>query len=344
MTKPLFPFFEAEVLPGLERLALDDIRARVGQANTQATVGAGAVVFTYAGPLQRLQTLRVATAVYGSLTFNVPRPKALLGHEHFTRILATCKQVLQPDPTGFQSVGLDAAGSETTVMQRIVLDLARDLQLEAADDRGDLNLRIRRPRSGVGWEVLFRLTPRPLATRAWRVVNYKGALFAPIAHAMNQLAQPTPDDHVLNLCVGSGTLLIERVALLRAGRLVGCDSSDEALSAARQNLAAAAVEAELLPDDVQNLSLPPATFDVILADLPFGNLVGSHADNLTLYPAVLKSAERVARPAARMVLITHEKRLLARALSEQSAWRLDKTLAVNQNGLHPDIFVLTRAD
>ena len=38
-------------------------------------------------------------------------------------------------------------------------------------------------RGGDGWETLVRTTPRPLATRYWRVCNYEAALNATVAHA-----------------------------------------------------------------------------------------------------------------------------------------------------------------
>lgn len=340
----VFTLFEAEVLPGLERLAAADLKARVGHANQKLSINRGAVTFTYTGALFRLATLKIATAVYGSLVVPVPRPKALLGHEYFKQLVAACRLAMGEQSTRFQTIGLDAAGDDSSVMQRLLQELADTLGLETADDRGDLNLRIRRPRSGQGWEVLVRLTPRPLATRDWRVVNYRGALFAPIAYAMAVLSQPQPTDHILNLCCGSASLMVERATAGPYTAMSGCDLSSDALDAARANLSAAGVKATLTNADVRALPYPDNSFNVLLADLPFGQLVGSHDDNLTLYPAVLSEAARVSRAGARFVVITHEKRLMTRVLSEQRVWHAEPPISINQNGLHPDIFVLRRAD
>lgn len=344
MTKSPFTLFEAEVLPGLEQLAADDIRARAGHANQSVVARTGAVTFTYTGALSQLNTLKIATAVYGSVIFNVPRPKALLGHEHLSRLIKICQEVLQPARAQFSSAGLDAAGDDSSVMQRLMQELAQRLVLDVSEERGDLNLRIRRPRVDEGWEVLVRLTPRPLATRDWRVVNYKGAVFAPIAYAMAGMTRPSPDDRVLNLCCGSGSLLIERAAHGLTSVIEGCDISAEALDAARQNLAAAHVSAVLSDADARNLPYADGSFNVLLADLPFGQLVGSHHDNLTLYPAILAEAARVASPGAHFAILSHEKRLMTKILAEQSAWRIENSLPLNQNGLHPEITLLRRAN
>ncbi|PZS02444.1 MAG: hypothetical protein DLM69_04080, partial [Candidatus Chloroheliales bacterium] len=92
--------------------------------------------------------------------------------------------------------------------------------------------------SALGWEVLTRISPRPLVTRAWRVSNMPGALNATVAYAMVKLTKPRPDDVFLNLACGSGSLLIERLATVRARLAIGCDIDRAALNHAAANLAA----------------------------------------------------------------------------------------------------------
>lgn len=344
MTTSPFTLFEAETLAGLERFALEELKSRLGSAGKHLVAMRGAVLFNYNGALQRLHNVRVSTAIYGSMTFDVPRPKALLGHEHFKRIVSACRIVMQSSAQSFDTIGLDAAGHETSVMQRFISELANTLQLAPSENRGDLNIRLRHPRSGTGWEVLIRLTPKPLATRSWRVVNYQGALYGPLAYVMASLTKPQPQDKVLNLACGSASLLIERGLQAPAQVMAGCDLSEVALTAAVSNLRAAGVVAQLTRADATQLPYPTGFFDSLLADLPFGNLIGSHTSNLTLYPAVLAEAARVTKQRGCFVLITHEKRLLHRVLHSQSTWMIEHTFAVNQNGLHPEIFVLRRVD
>ncbi|MFO7169739.1 MAG: RNA methyltransferase, partial [Chloroflexota bacterium] len=90
--------------------------------------------------------------------------------------------------------------------------------------------------------------------------------------------------------------------------------------------------------------LPDASVSVLMADLPFGQLVGSHRDNEVLYPRIVAEAARVAAPGARMVLLTHEVRLLERVAAEQrGSWELVRTVRVRSSGMTPRLFLFRRA-
>jgi 23S rRNA G2445 N2-methylase RlmL len=82
--------------------------------------------------------------------------------------------------------------------------------------------------------------------------------------------------------------------------------------------------------------------DALCADLPFGHLVGSHEENVVLYPAMLREAARVARRGASLVVITHEVRLMTAVLAKIEEWRVETVLRVTLGGLHPRIFLLRR--
>jgi 23S rRNA G2445 N2-methylase RlmL len=171
-----------------------------------------------------------------------------------------------------------------------------------------------------------------------------GALQATVAHAMAGLSNPKPNDIVLNVCCGSGTLLIERGVLAPAQRLIGCDINAQSLACAERNVSTwRAGGAELYDWDAARLPLEDNSVSALLADLPFGNRVGSHEDNRALYPAVLHEAGRVAKAGARFVVISAEVKLLQAALQAQTAWQVQKTLRVNLSGLQPMIAVLEKA-
>jgi 23S rRNA G2445 N2-methylase RlmL len=144
---------------------------------------------------------------------------------------------------------------------------------------------------------------------------------------------------------GSGTLLIERLRCSPAEVIGGCDTDLVALRCAADNLSAAGLThvADLFEMDVTRLDLPDACIDVICADLPWGQLVGSHDDNLYLYPKVIAEAGRIASPGARAVFITHEIRLMEQVLRDcADLWALKQEVMVFQGGLHPRIYVLER--
>jgi SAM-dependent methyltransferase len=336
---------EVIVAEGLEPIARDEIR-RLGSVARPGRGGPpGVIPVDYAGELRALIGLRAAQSVYLVRAFPVPRPKGLLGDEHFRAILATVERVRRLHPPGtFATLFLSAAGADSAVLTRLKADLAAATGLSVGADDGDLLLRLRRAAGGEGWELLVRLSPRPLATRPWRVCNREGALNGAVAHAVALLTAPGPDDRFLNIGCGSGSLLIERLLIGPARRALGCDIDPAALGCARANVAAAGLAArcELHPWDATRLPLHDASVDAICADLPFGHLVGSHAENLRLYPAILDEAARVARPGARCVLLSHEVRLMEHLLDGRPAWDLHSAVRIDLGGLHPRIFVLER--
>lgn len=197
------------------------------------------------------------------------------------------------------------------------------------------------------YELTARISPRPLGARAWRVCNLPGALNATVASVMAGLTEPRPDDIYLNLACGSGTLLIERAALGPAGHVLGCDVDPGILACARENVVAAGLDVELRPWDACAVPLPDAVASAIVADLPFGQLVGSHQANERLYPALLAEAARLARPGARFVAISQQVNLFERCLHDAAgAWAPERVLRldipVTRGVLKPRVYVLRR--
>ena len=325
---------EIEFIHGLRPLVEQELRhwrphLPLGQGTAEA------IACPWEGDWRPLLQLRLATAVYARLDYAIPRPKALLGHEHLHRLLQTIAQVRAHHPAGaFRTLRLSAAGADSAVFQRLKQALAAETKLAINDEEGDLLVRVRR--GGGGWQVLVRLSPRPLITRPWRVANMPGALNGVLAAALNLLTHPQPDDHYLNIACGSGSLLAERGQMGPAAVLAGCDVNPAALTAARANTHGAA---QLVLADAAHLPYPSACFQALTADLPWGQLVGTHTSNAQLYPALLAEAARVAQHRARLVLITHEVRLLERVLAEQPAWQVIQRLKLQHGNIQPLIVV-----
>lgn len=343
-------FFEASAPEGLEAVARTELRTRLGGQETllPALVNApGIVQFTYSGRMEKLLGLQCVYAVFRGLRFAVPRPKALLGHQYFTLLVDEIHALMHMSPAGaYQTLYLAAAGSESTVMQRLAGELADALGLRVSPEIGDLLLRIRPPLDGSpGWEALVRISPRPLSVRAWRVCDLEGALNAAVAHAVILLARPRAEDVFLNLGCGSATLLIERAAAAPSALLLGCDTNPTALACGRANLIASRFEEriQLIPADAGQLPLPPASVDAFAADLPFGLDVGSHLENMHLYPTLMTEAARVARPGARFVLLSQEIYLMRQILEENTAWNVEEDLPIQINGLRSHVYLLRRA-
>lgn len=350
---------EADVVAGLEALAQDELGRRAGQITP---IRPGILQFTSADDLGDLLRLRTVLSVYLLQRFDVPRPRALLGEQNLRAMFDQIDRVLGLLPPGaYRTFMLGAAGSGSAVMTRLKDAIAEHTGLREVEMEGDLLIRIR-PTSNAqfptpvgsrrdrGWDVLVRLSPRPLATRDWRVCNTPGSLQATVAHAMVMLTRPRTTDVYLNLCCGSGTLLIERALAGPAAQLIGCDVDRDVLICASRNIAAyrrlasaRAAEIKLHDWDATQLPLPDAGVDALAADLPFGHRTGSHADNTALYPALMREAARVAKPGARFVLITAEVRLMEHVLQQlPTLWTCERSLRVNLGGLQPIIHVLRK--
>lgn len=341
--------YEADVFEGLEPFAAEELRSLAGPGLELAHEQRPATLrFRYDGDPDRLLDLRSVVALNLVHTFAVPRPRGLLGHQHFTalvQMLELARRLWAAD--NFPVLRLNAAGAESTVLVRLRDELASQLGMPATTSKegeGDLLLRLRPDQNG-GWEALVRLSPFPLATRPWRVCNMPGALNATVASVMMRLVEPQPRDRLLNIACGSGTLLIEGLLQTRVATATGCDTDPAALECARTNLRAAGMSDLVLlePWDAGQLPLADASIDLICADLPFGQLIGSHNRNQMLYPRIIAEATRVARPGARMALITHEIRLLEQSLATFSRqWEQTPSIRVRVGGMAPRIFLLRR--
>jgi tRNA (guanine6-N2)-methyltransferase len=336
---------ECEVLAGLKPYAVDEVRRALGRrAEPLDDDDPTALRFGYSGPLSALLRLRIVVAAYLLVTVTGRRPSALLGDSTlFDQVEAV--RTLHP-PGTFSSFRLSAPGTESAALRRLREELARRSGLAYDPEDGELLLRIRRARGApAGWDLLTRLSPRPLSARPWRVHNLPGALNATIAAAAVDMAGPGPGDRVLNVMCGSGTLLVERFARGRPALALGCDLDPSALAGTRTNLAAAGLagSVRLARMDATALGLAGACFDVLLADLPYGHRMGSHQDNAALYPAVLGEAARVVVPGGALLAVTHELRLFERCLAGAHRWwSVERAVQVWQKGHHPKLYLLRR--
>jgi tRNA (guanine6-N2)-methyltransferase len=340
--------YEIEIVDGLEELARQELRQLRHQIEIfPHHARRSSIRFKWDYAPQRLAQLRLAQAVYLVEHFAIPRPKALLGDAHFRRLVGSIHEVIRANHKGeFSTLGIDAAGADSSVMLRIKADLAKAVGLEVADkERGDLLLRIVPAMSGDGWECLIRLTARPLATRAWRVHNFPAALNATVAYAMILLTNPRPDEVFINLCTGSGTFLAERsLHAVSAQALVGIEHDAAILNLARANVSVtgSSIAPYLWLSDVTSCPMPDGVATALVADLPFGHRSGSHGENLWLYPRVLREAARISHASASFVVISHEIRLMEDVLRGQDVWITERVLPITLRGLHPRIYLLKR--
>lgn len=353
--------YELEVIPGLAEFARAELQQLAGPSvRLLPGVREDRVPFDFPGNPGPLLQLRRSVAVHRVQYWDIPRPKALLGHENLERLIGSIKEVLGlRQPGSFTTFYTSAAGSSSSVFARIKAEIATRTGLQQTDEVGHLLLAVRRAQRPPamasdrkrGWETVVRLSPRPLSARRWRVCDLPGALNGTVASTMMSLTHPRPDDRVLNLACGSGTLLIERLALRPVRGAVGCDIDAGALACARENLAASsnASAVTLVRSDAGQVPLPEGWATTVCVDLPFGMLVGSHQSNETLYPRLLGEAARLTVAGGRLVAITQEVRLFERvAAAQEDQWKMAQTIPIKLPAntragyIQPRIFLLQR--
>lgn len=362
---------ELSCLPGLADVVVRELRARIGggralQREAPRVLGTrgreDAVTVRVPRPsLSALHELRTVVAVQRVLRFAVPRPKALLGDAMQRQVVAGLAAVVaeaaavvgaptsggpKAGPTGgaatpFRALRLEAAGRDSDVMQRLAAALAEGVGLPVDAEEGDLVVRARP--EGDGWALLVRTTRRPVSTRTWRVCDRPGGLNASLAAALPWLASPPAGAVTVNAFAGSGTLAIEFALADPQARIDGIDLDADAVECARCNAAAVDGRVRFEVGDATSWARPDGSVDLVLADPPWGDAVGTRERNRRLYPAFLEEAARWLRPGGRMALVTHEVALTQGLLEAPGPWRVIHERRVWHGGHHPTVWVLERS-
>lgn len=152
---------------------------------------------------------------------------------------------------------------------------------------------------------------------------------------------------VLDPCCGSGTLLWERAIYGSCRSLTGVDLQRSALQAAAENYKAARaggmqgarVSCKLICSDFLKYR-PQQPVDELFANLPFGNRVGSHEENLRLYKGLAERIPQWVKPGGIAVLYTMEGKLLEQCLYGNSRLKILKKYKVEAGGLEPKVMIV----
>ncbi len=185
----------------------------------------------------------------------------------------------------------------------------------------------------------LRLTPEALHVRS-RVQHGRASLNPTVAHAMCRLSDPRRDEVVVDPMCGAGTILVERARLTQPRLLIGGDLFSDPIGAARSNLKAADVDAQVLRWDARHLSLERGSVDAVICNLPWGRRIGSHRANRHLYPGFVRELARVLRPGGVAVLLTQEKRLITRLIGKSARLEIIREDHLSLSGTHPAIYLV----
>jgi 23S rRNA G2445 N2-methylase RlmL len=255
---------------GLERLLAAELAACGWQP---AAIAPGRVETLLAGPLASLFHFRL----HHGVAFPLPARPGPAGR-------AVVDALLSPEATAVFGaftrgpvrfrVEWERGGHRRAEIWRIASDIAAR-RPDLVNDPTDSTWRVRVSEDGA--MVLVALEPRKLddARFAYRVADVPAASHPTVAAALARLAVThslaPADDVVWDPFIGSGLELCERGRLAPFRRLVGTDVSADAIAAARANLDAAGVAAEVGVADALAHEVPGAT--LILTNPPMGRRV-----------------------------------------------------------------------
>ena len=211
----------------------------------------------------------------------------------------------------------------------IVWRVARDVTAAAAELVNDP--------TATTWDVLvddeartLALVPRRLDDPrfAYRVAEVPAASHPTVAAALAWLGAPRPGDRVWDPFCGSGLELVECARRGSPCALLGTDLDGGALDAARRNLAAAGVRAELAAGDARGHA--PGPVDLIVTNPPLGSRV--QLDAPALLVAALPGFARALAPRGRLVWITPSPRKTSPA-AEALGLERTRSYAVDLGGV-----------
>lgn len=174
--------------------------------------------------------------------------------------------------------------------------------------------------------------------RNYRKCTSKATLNPAIAYGMNLLAGLDEKDRILDLCCGTGTILIER-QLLKSALCFGVDIDPRALECARENISAANVEIQLKHGDIRDQKFPDGYFTKIISNLPYGIQSGSREKNKELYRFLADKSIIWLKTGGKAVFITNAKSLLRNSFAFNPAWQLIEEIPIETSGFKLSIFI-----
>jgi len=150
-------------------------------------------------------------------------------------------------------------------------------------------------------EVFFslRLTDKFFSNRKYKKADIPGSLKPTVAYGMVYLSKPQEDDIVLDPFCGAGTILTERSLVAPAQKIIGADTSEEALLEAKENTGGRE-NIELHNWDALQLPLEDGSVSVIITNPPFGKKIEMADDLISKF---IKEATRLLRPSGRLILL-----------------------------------------
>jgi hypothetical protein len=174
-----------------------------------------------------------------------------------------------------------------------------------------------------------------------RAAEREGSLPPTIAAAMAFAAKLGLNEIVWDPVAGSGTVLSEVAAFAPDAALLGTDVDQEALAAARKNLALLA-NLRLLRASAETAELGTRALTLTIGNLPFGKQHKAEGGNVALYEAILRRSLAQAAPSWRACLLTSDETAMDEALARIDGLEANKAAELRVRGLAATIWLIER--
>ena len=380
--------YAASVHPGLEEVAGQEVIDRLPGARVLES-RRGWVVLSYAGPAADLLALRLTEDVFVVLYRTAELPAYRSAAIPLLTRMARSSRYWDQAWNAFQQT---RSRPVKRVTFRVIAQMsgklgfrrqeARDAIVAGIQSRrrqgqtqrrgwklvaDDAHLEVWAPIVGQWALIAIRLSDRRMRHRTYKQEHVPASLRPTLAAAMVYLSRPRPGDRFCDPMCGAGTILAERAQAGPYRLLIGGDIDPEALKATRANLRSLArvpspsswqlehlrSGAILHEWDAQVLPLHAGSLDVVVSNLPFGEQIGSHQENLALYERFFGQLARVLEIGGRAVLLTSERDLMRDLIERrlmphedvglhQAAFRRERQVLVGVLGQAARIYVLRR--
>ncbi|HEY0687454.1 MAG TPA: methyltransferase domain-containing protein [Kribbella sp.] len=303
-------------------------------AEALATFGAvhrsdSRIIFRISGTLEELRDVRLYSSLAVPLAGS-PGDEVFLASVRRSVGRGVLSALSTPGPLRFRlEIGTPAAAEVSVALEHA---------LGWINDPGDWSVNFMR--SPAGWEA--EVGPFYWTRRFGRFERLPWSTKPVVAEILVRLAKLRPGQRILDPFCGTGTLLVTAGRLEPDVILLGSDQDPDAIDLARINFDRFGVTGRLDIAMAECIQHPDRSVDRMVANLPFGKLVGSHAGNGRLYPAALEEIARVLADDGRVVLMTDDKRLLKDAVMHTTGLKVVRERLLRYGGVTPTVFVLSR--
>ena len=219
-------------------------------------------------------------------------------------------------------------------------------------DLVDFDLNVRVDIYGDVCIVGIQLTKEALSSRFARLYNPRATLRSNVAYALLHLARVGEHDShasrrvLLDPFCGSGTILCEAAQLFPDLEIVGSDLSQEAVSGARRNMRAAALDerVQISCGDALEMSTTYADrrIGTIVTNPPYGVRLSRNLYFFDFYRKFLEQCALLLKPGERLVFIAWKRGVIDRANERLRQFNRIHVRIVETGGIYPRIYVMER--